>query len=257
MNIFKTPILLFIRRFEADLQIRLPIPQAVRSDILVWRAAILTAAASLPICPQTTAPPFTALVFYTDAAAGVYAPQLFPPRGVAAVAGSDTDSIWAVIRLIWPPSLLSTAKDHRNQFFGHKSTTLEAIGLLLPLLAFPKFCRHRHLVFLTDSHPLWSDWPSRHSSSDPETSLILRCITLVAAYLQCNIHVFREKRCSTPMSSLADTYSRSDYAATHPYLTPTYLHHQHHPALFAWLPHPTLDWTLPVKLLNNLSFLET
>ncbi len=145
MNVFKTPILLFIRRFEADLQIHLPIPQAVRSDVLVWRAAILTAAASLPISPQTTAPPFTALVFYTDAAAGVYpqmayAPQLFPPRGVAAVAGSNTDSIWAVIRLIWPPSLLSTAKDHINQFFGHKSTTLEAIGLLLPLLAFPKFC---------------------------------------------------------------------------------------------------------------------
>jgi hypothetical protein len=262
MNVFKTPILLFIRRFEADLQIRLPIPQAVRSDILVWRAAILTAAASLPISPQITAPPFTALVFYTDAAAGVYpqmayAPQLYPPRGVAAVAGSDTNSIWAVIRLIWPPSLLSTAKDHRNQFFGHKSTTLEAIGMLLPLLAFPKFCRHRHLVFITDSHPLWSDWPSRHSSSDPETSLILRCITLLAAYLQCNIHVFREKRCSTPMSSLADTYSRSDYAPTHPYLTPTHLYHQHHPALFAWLLHPTLDWSLPVKLLDNLSFLET
>ncbi len=69
------------------------------------------------------------------------------------VAGSDTSSIWAVIRLVWPPSLLSTAKDHRNQDFGHKSTTLEAVDLLLPLLAFPKFCRNRHLVFLTDSHP--------------------------------------------------------------------------------------------------------
>jgi hypothetical protein len=193
-----------------------------------------------------TAPPFTALIFYTDAAAGVYPlmasrPDLFPSRGVAAVAGSDTDSIWAVIRLVWPASLLSTAKDHKNQFFGHKSTTLKAIGLLLPLLAFSKYCRHRHLVFLTDSHPLWSDWPSKHTASDPEKSLILRCVTLIAAYLQCNIHVFREKRCSTPMSTLADTYSRLDHAPTLPLLNPNYLYHQHYPALYAWLSNPTLD----------------
>jgi hypothetical protein len=261
MHIFKTPLLLFIRRFEADLHILLPLPQAVRCDLLVWRAAILTASQSLPISPPMTAPPFTALIFYTDAAAGVYPlmasrPDLFPSRGVAAVAGSDTDSIWAVIRLVWPASLLSTAKDHKNQFFGHKSTTLEAIGLLLPLLAFPKYCQHRHLVFLTDSHPLWSDWPSKHTASDPETSLILRCVTIIASYLQCNIHVFREKRCSTPMSTLADTYSRLDHAPTHPLMHPTYLYHHHYPALYAWLSNPTLDWTLPLKLLNNLSSLE-
>jgi hypothetical protein len=261
MQVFKTPLLLFIRQFEADLHTLLPIPQAVRRDLLVWRAAILTAGQSLPISPPPSAPPFTALIFYTDAAAGVYPnmasrPDLFPPREVAAVAGSDTSSIWAVIRLVWPPSLLSTAKDHRNQDFGHKSTTLEAIGLLLPLLAFPNFCRNRHLVFLTDSHPLWSDWPSKHTASDPETSLILRCITIIAAYLQSNIHVFREKRCSTPMSTLADTYSRSDYAPTLPHLSPTYLPHHQHPALYDWLLHPTLDWTLPLRLLDNLSSLE-
>ncbi len=184
-------------------------------------------------------------------------PHLFPARGVAAVAGSDVNSIWAVIRLVWPPSLLSTAKDHRNQYFGHKSTTLEAIGFLLPLLAFPKFCRHRHIVFITDSHPLWSDWPSKHTASDPETSLILRCIAILSAYLQCSIHVFREKRCSTPMSSLADTYSRCDLAYTHPHLRTTHLPPQHFPALYSWLQNPILDWTLPLQLLDNLSFLET
>jgi hypothetical protein len=261
MHIFKTPLLLFIRQFKDDLQLHLPLPTAVRSDILVWRAAILSAAKSLPIGPPPTAPPFTALIFYTDAAAGVYPlmgtyPHLFPARGVAAVAGSDVNSIWAVIRLVWPPSLLSTARDHRGQFFGHKSTTLEAIGFLLPLLAFPKFCRHRQIVFITDSHPLWSDWPSKHTASDPETSLILRCIAVLSAYLQCNIHVLREKRCSTPMSSLADTYSRCDAAPTHPHLQPTYLPLQHHPALYAWLRNPLLDWTLPLHLLDNLSFLE-
>jgi hypothetical protein len=65
MHIFKTPLLLFIRQFKDDLLIRLPLPKAVRADILVWRAAILSAATSLPIGPPPTAPPFTALIFYT------------------------------------------------------------------------------------------------------------------------------------------------------------------------------------------------
>ena len=49
------------------------------------------------------------------------------------------------------------------------------------------------------------------------------------------------------MSTLADTYSRLDHAPTLPLMNPTYLYHQHYPALYAWLSNPTLDWTLPLQ----------
>ncbi len=176
---FKAPIFYFLHEFKDDRNCRLPIPHQVCKDLHFWRQAIFSATQGLPLSFPPQGPPFTALVFYSDAAGGVFPmyerlPHMYPTRGAASIGGQSPVDAWFHSFLSWPPSLLSSTLSSALHAFGHKSSTLEAIALCLPLLTIPNLCRNRHICFYTDNKALVSGWETRYLLHDPETSLWLR-----------------------------------------------------------------------------------
>jgi hypothetical protein len=255
---FKAPLLYFLHEFQGDEKCRLPIPDSVHKDLLFWRQAILSATKGFPLSFPPQGTPFSALTFYSDAAAGVFPmyekiPHLFPKRGAASLGGQDPTDIWFSSYLSWPPSLLSSARSSALHNFGHKSSTLEAIALCLPLLAIPRVCQHKHICFFTDNKALTSGWDSRYLLHDPETSLWLRCLSVFEAFLQCHFYIFHLPRNSSPITTLADKLTRDPSPLPHPHPPPIILSPSTHPNLFSWLSNPTLCWDLPLLLLSDIS----
>ncbi len=82
-------------------------------------------------------------------------PHMYPKRGAASIGGQSPADAWFHSFLSWPPSLLSSTLSSALHAFGHKSSTLEAIALCLPLLTIPNLCRNRHICFYTDNKA-WS-----------------------------------------------------------------------------------------------------
>jgi hypothetical protein len=183
---FKAPLLYFLHEFKDDPKSRLFIPHQVRQDLYFWREAIFSATTGFPLSLPPQGPPFTALCFYSDAAAGIFPmyerfPHLYPPRGGASLGGLSPDTIWFACRLTWPPALLSSIQASNLVLFGHKSTTLEAIALTLPLLLIPDQCRRRHICFFTDNKALVGGWENRYLLHDAESSLWLRFLSICEA----------------------------------------------------------------------------
>jgi hypothetical protein len=255
---FKGPFLFFIHKFTDDPSCRLRIPHSVRKDLYFWREAINAAKSGFPLSMPPQNPPFTALHFYSDAAAGVFPmyekfPSLYPPRGAASLGGISPDCLWFACRLTWPPALLSSIQSSESVLFGHKSTTLEAIAVALPLLLIPDLCRQQHICFFTDNKAVVGGWENRYLIHDPESSLWLRCLSVIEAYLDAHFYFFHSPRNSSPITTLADKLTRDPSPLPPPappirHLTPTT-----HPILFNWLSHPILDWSLPSSLLSELS----
>jgi hypothetical protein len=255
LRFLRAPLQFFHNSFQDNSNIRLPIPNAVIHDMLTWRHMLSSLSTGLPIHPPPHGPPFSSLCFWSDAAAGIFPNQALltlPPRGVASLGGQSPSDLWFSARLSWPPTLLTSTRDSRGNLFGHNSTTLEAVGLLLPFLVSPGLCAHRPLLFFVDNLPLTYAFNKRYAKSDPETSLIIRCFFLLSSFLSCDPIIRFLPRCSTPLLYLADYLSRQ---SSPPYPLPTpllSLTPSTHPNLFFWLNHPTLDWDLPFRLLEDL-----
>ena len=94
--------------------------------------------------PGINQPTLSALVFYTDAAGASFSMvkgrRVFHSnegKGVSCIAGSNKDDVWAWTRLSWPSGLLTNRIDKKGACFGCKSTTLESISMILPMITFP------------------------------------------------------------------------------------------------------------------------
>ncbi len=208
-------------------------------------------------------PPIFPVSFVTDAAGAAWEVtengrvncSIPNDRGAAAV-GHRKGKVTAVARVIWPKSFILSAKSSERKFYGSKSATLETIGLLLPFLAFPMDLAGRHVLLEVDNLSVVYAWEKRYSKTDPETSLLIRCLHVLEAFLCCKIHVRHLRRVSNRMAFLADSLSReqtitaevkesvSDAKIVFP-----------KGALTAWLKAPGLDWDLPLKLVSDVETL--
>lgn len=233
------------------------IPPAVKSDLCTWLRIIRTSATGLPIHPPPSGPPVTALIFHSDAAGGHFPLTMvqrpdFAPLGGASIGAADLSSVWFQTRLTWPPSILTSQTDALGHHFGNKSTTLEAIAMLLPLLAIPSIVQGKPILFVVDNLPLCFAFKKKYAVKDFEATLILRCVFFVASFLQCQLFIKHVPRCSTPLTKAADLLSRSALATPWPGPQIFHLTPQHYPHLFSWLTHPVLNWNLPSELLSDL-----
>ena len=111
----------------------------------------------------------------------------------------------------------------------------------------------QHICFFTDNKAVVGGWENRYLIHDPESSLWLRCLSVIEAYLDAHFYFFHSPRNSSVITTLADKLTRDPSPLPLPappirHLTPTT-----HPILFNWLSHPTLDWSFPSSLLSELS----
>ena len=129
-------------------------------------------------------------------------------KGVACIGGTNLEDVWGWTRISWPDGLLEKITDEKGRAFGCKSTTLESVGLLLPLLAFPKMVAGKHLVLKIDNTAVLWGWHNGYVKHDESASEVLRSAFYLAGYLGATIHVEHVARVSDELATLADEMSR-------------------------------------------------
>ncbi len=99
-------------------------------------------------------------------------------------------------------------------------------------------------------------WEKRYSKTDPETSLLIRCLHILEAYLCCKVYVKHLRRLSNRMAFLADSLSREQTitADVKKSICDAKIEYPRG-ALIAWLKAPGLDWDLPLKLVADVETL--
>jgi len=111
-------------------------------------------------------------------------------------------------RQLWQKHFISERTDHMGKRFGNKSTTLEAVGLLLPLLAIPDRLQNQHIVFRLDNMGCVFGFENHKNSEDHTAALILKTVHMVGAALGSVIHVEHLPRRSDWLSKMVDNMSR-------------------------------------------------
>jgi hypothetical protein len=172
-------------------------------------------------------------------------------RGAVSIGSLNDDTVWFSAVLTWPPSFLLHARDNSDHAFGCKSTTLEAIAMLLPFLCCPSTLSNRDVVLLTDNEALIYGWSARRVKNDVTASILIRAIHLISSFVGCAVTIRHLPRLSTPLATLADALTRTSST------TPTHLAaiaHTYRPeipaTLIRWLDNPTEDWSLATSLLS-------
>ncbi len=136
------------------------------------------------------------------------------------------------------------------------SSTLEAVGLLLPFLTTPDELRGQHVLLEVDNTSVVYAWEKKHGKSDLELSLLIRCLLVIEAYLECKIYVKHVLRRSNLMSTLVDDLSR---VTTTNKITTLPLRGIEVKKvvgnLISWLENPVVDWDLPLKIIDDVKLL--
>ena len=103
-------------------------------------------------------------------------------RGVCSL-GMDGNTVKTCCIIKWPLRFLNDATDSKGAHFGSKTTTLEMVGLLLPLLTVPHLLVGKHAVFSVDNIAFWHGWKSRGISNDITASILIRAMYLISYFV--------------------------------------------------------------------------
>jgi hypothetical protein len=160
-----------------------------------------------------------------------------------------------VSQIKWPDQFILKAKSSENLAFGSKSATLETVGLILPFLSFPDQLAGQHVLLEVDNLSVVYAWEKRYAKRDPETSLLIRCLHVIEAFLECKIYVRHLRRMSNEFATLADSLTRNS-STTEEVKSTIEKAVRRFPSgnLLKWLKNPGLDWSLPMKLIDDIKF---
>jgi len=261
LQAFRLPLNNFLAELLLDPDLPLPMPPQAQADLRVWAAVVTATVVPLPIPSRPLPPSYSALQFVSDAAGARFVkvkrkriPCETPDvRGAASIGISESGKIWFCCRVTWPTHLLLHARDELGKAYGCKSTTLEMVGVMLPLLTVPHLLLGRELCLYVDNIAVVYGWQNKGVKNDLSASVLIRALHIIAAFLGCHVHILHLPRMSTPNARLADRLSRRqtttfiDSRRVRTALKPSLP-----PALTRWLARPRLDWDLPVELLRDV-----
>jgi len=173
-------------------------------------------------------------------------------RGVACIQNSKEGVSW-FCRSSWSKKLLESARDPEGKHYGNKTTTLEAVGLLLPLVTVPEKVAGKDILFKTDNISVVYGWESKNVKFDRSASILIKAATLLSAFLGCRIFVEHLPRMTTAEAVLADHLSRlssmelEDWSMLEGAETSTL-----EGGLADWIESPSEDESLPFRLLEEV-----
>jgi hypothetical protein len=233
----------------------------VRSDLKIWAAALHTVSLGSPIPARLSEHLPSAIMFVSDASGAQFAKTgekfiTLPydsDRGAASINAIENNFIWFHANLTWPRPFLLQHRDSSDHAYGCKSSTLEAIALILPFLCIPNILVGKEVTLLTDNEALVFGWEKRRVPHDTSASIFLRTQHLISSYLGASVEIRHLPRMSSPSARLADALTRSTTTeevhrdavkSAPPVFIPPDLHN--------WLDHPSEDWSLPAKLLSHV-----
>jgi hypothetical protein len=105
-----------------------------RQDIQVWGNFLTHPTRWLPICPPRDDPPLATISFTTDAAGFSENSKWSGNIGCGVIGTNVENDTILGFQIRWPKSFITSATDNKGKRFGNKTSTLEMVALLLPLL---------------------------------------------------------------------------------------------------------------------------
>ena len=91
---------------------------------------------------------------------------------------------------------------------GREKWNIRMCSLLIPFLTDPKSLMNKFIVLYVDNISLIYAWEKKYCKNDDETSILIRCLHILEAFLECRIFVEHVKRRSNKMATLVDNLSR-------------------------------------------------
>jgi hypothetical protein len=153
----------------------------------------------------------------------------------------------------WPKNFITKEKDETGIRFGDKSSTLECIGLLAPLVTVPELVIGRHIILRVDNIACIYGYENGQMKNDESASIMIRSARLITAYLGSVVHVEHVPRRSCWEAELVDNLSRSSTTGFLEQRALSRFSHRELPeVLNDWLHAPVNDWSLPLKLLEHV-----
>ena len=181
-------------------------PQYVCQDLLMVAAIMAdTHHHPLPIVDPDPTAPLCAMHVYTDASghiAGPTSPALgifFPPQDLL---HARADS------LPFPTDFL--LQSNGASLVADTSSTLESLGILIPMMIDPGRCAGKSLHFHIDNYAVVSAFKKRRSG-DKLTHTVIRAAYLLAGALACKLHVSWIPRRSERLSVIADDLTHINF----------------------------------------------
>jgi hypothetical protein len=156
-------------------------------------------------------------------------------------------------QLIWPKEFIQTKVDEKGVRFGDKTTCLEMIGLMMPMLIAPELFQNQHVLFKVDCLGTVFGMHNKCSKGDKNASVFIRAAYLIAAYLGCTMHVEHLPRLSDWGAEVADRLSRrSTTISQDKKLLSAFRNRAVPNCLMQWFKEPEVDWSLPLRMLDSV-----
>jgi hypothetical protein len=255
LKIFKHPINECISGIDsaAPDDTKVNISEQAQKDLLVWAGYLLSEFKWLPICPLYTAPPRVCKEFVSDAAGLASTANFGSGPGCGNVGFAEDGAIIFAYQFTWPEQFIRFYTDEKGVRFGDKTTTLEVIGLLMPLLLVPELLMNQHVRIMVDCLGTVFGMQNKSASGDKAASVFIRAAHLIANYLGCVMHVEHLPRVSDWGAEVTDRLSRKS-STTHQdrRLISAFKTRSLPSCLHSWFLNPTSDFGLAMSLLAHV-----
>jgi hypothetical protein len=258
LKIFKQPLNACLAGIATDTpgDTLISVSNQAKCDLLVWAGYLCSEYKWLPIGRCLYAPPLRCREFVSDAAGLPEQISLVNKPGCGNVGFDVNGVIIFAHQLIWPRNFILAATDESGIRFGDKTTTLETIGLLLPMILCPHLLKNQHIVMKVDCLGTVFGMNNRAAKGDVTASVFIRAAYLIAAYLECVLHVEHLPRISDWGAEVTDRMSRrSTTSRQDDRLLRSFGQLRLPSCLIDWFDNPITDWSLPMQLLSHVKSL--
>jgi len=229
-----------------------------KRDLKIWVGFLTSEYKWLPLGSPHTQTPLRCREFVSDAA-GLSAEASFRSKpGVGNVGFNEDGEVIFAHQFLWPKAFITKAVDENGIRFGDKTTTLEVLGLLMPFVLVPELLVNQHVSLKVDCYGTVFGMWNRYSKGDRSASVFIRAIYLVAAYLECTLHVDQLPRVSDWGAQVTDRLSRASTTTVQDSkLVKSFSLRRLPQCIYDWFEQPTVDWTLPVQILDHVKSIMT
>ena len=252
MKPFLRPLQLHMIMLEEAKMSSCQMTEELEKDLKTWWAFLEDNKGWMNIPEEIGEPPLWHKTFTTDAA-GWQSGDGPSQVGMGGVGFDEEGILIYAKQTLWNTEKASVFMDSKGKFLGHKTTTLELTGLLIPMLVCPNMFRNQHVVMQVDNMACHFAWQNGYVKGDNMATILIRAMKCVAAKLESIIHVNHHPRESSWESRLADRLSRQKTTKDHERRILESFSLPDIPEVFvAWLDNPREDWKLPMRLLEIL-----
>jgi len=225
------------------------VSNSAKEELLVWAGFLSSEFKWLPIPSPKTPPPIRCTSIFSDAAGLAVGDPVINEPGCGSIVLCEEGTIILARQITWPHNFISTEVDNKGVRFGDKSTTLELIGLLIPLISDPLLFVNKKVIFKVDNLAAIFGLENGSVKNDANASVFVRAIVLICGFLNCEIFMEHLPRKADWESKIVDNLSRkSSTTRFERKLVDSFKFDSLPTCLQRWLERPILNWQLAVEL---------